>query len=145
MKISIKKIETPHEQNEAFCIRKKVFVEEQGVPLKDEFDCYEAEAEHVIIYCNHTPAGTGRWRLCEGVAKIERICILPNYRHYGLGRTIINALENLAREKNIAKAKLHAQTHAEGFYQKLGYETQSNVFMEDTLPHILMVKTLLHL
>lgn len=44
------------------------------------------------------------------------------------------------KEKGITKMKLHGQTHAEGFYKKLGYQTASDEFMEDGIPHILMTK-----
>ena len=51
-------------------------------------------------------------------------------------------LEEIAKEKGTAKVKLHGQTQAEGFYKKLGYETSSSIFMEDGIPHILMIKQL---
>ena len=50
--------------------------------------------------------------------------------------------EEIAREKESTKATLHGQTQAEGFYKKLGYQTSSDVFMEDGIPHILMTKML---
>jgi len=42
----------------------------------------------------------------------------------------------------IEKIKLHAQTHAEGFYKKLGYVTVSGEFMDAGIPHVEMVKKL---
>ncbi len=45
-------------------------------------------------------------------------------------------------KKNLQKVKLHGQTQAEGFYKKLGYQTSSDIFMEDGIPHILMTKIL---
>ncbi|MBJ3789884.1 GNAT family N-acetyltransferase, partial [Bacillus sp. OA1] len=44
--------------------------------------------------------------------------------------------------KQVTKVKLHGQTQAEGFYTKLGYQTSSDIFMEDGIPHILMTKVL---
>lgn len=74
--------------------------------------------------------------------KLERICILKPYRKYGLGKVIISELENMVKEKGITQCKLHGQTHAEGFYHKLGYQTDSPEFMEDGIPHVLMTKEL---
>jgi predicted GNAT family N-acyltransferase len=54
----------------------------------------------------------------------------------------MNALEALAKEEALPKLKLHAQTHAEPFYNKLGYETTSDVFMEADIPHVVMIKKL---
>jgi predicted GNAT family N-acyltransferase len=76
----------------------------------------------------------------ENVAKLERICVLKTHRKHGLGKLIIQELEEIAKEKGISKAKLHGQTQAEGFYQKLGYKTNSDIFMEEGIPHIVMIK-----
>ncbi|HDR7794691.1 TPA: GNAT family N-acetyltransferase [Bacillus luti] len=129
----------------AFHIRKEVFVKEQGVPLEDEFDTFDTIGEsckHILVYYNERPVGTGRIRFVDGIGKLERICILKDYRKYGLGKVIIQGLEEIARNKDATKVKLHGQTQAEGFYKKLGYQTSSNIFMEDGIPHILMTKVL---
>lgn len=144
--INTVRVTTEEERQAAFSIREKVFVEEQGVLLADEFDDYdephEDGADHLLVYADTVPAGTGRLRVVEGEAKLERICILSSYRKHGIGRVIIAALEQWAKEKGLAHAKLHGQTQAEGFYQKLGYHTASEMFMEDGIPHVLMKKTL---
>ncbi|MGG0301529.1 GNAT family N-acetyltransferase [Bacillus albus] len=129
----------------AFHIRKEVFVKEQNVPLEDEFDTFDVigeECKHILVYYNELPVGTGRIRFVHGAGKLERICILKDYRKYGLGKVIIKALEEIARDKEATKVKLHGQTQAEGFYTKLGYQTSSDVFMEDGIPHVLMTKVL---
>ncbi|MDS9471875.1 GNAT family N-acetyltransferase [Sporosarcina pasteurii] len=139
----IDKITSENELTTAFNIRKAVFVEEQGVPHADEYDEFDklsAPCEHVLVYHNDTPVGTGRIRWVDEFGKLERISILENYRSLGLGKAIICALEEIAKENGIKRVKLHGQTHAEGFYQKLGYETGSPVFMEDGIPHVLMMK-----
>lgn len=132
------------ELKEAFRIRREVFVEEQGVPLADEFDQYEDEAKHILVYYGDeaVPVGTARLREVDGWAKLERICLLAPYRSNGLGSVIISTLEAMAAEQGLPDAKLHGQKQAEGFYQKLGYETKSPVFMEDGIPHVIMVKKL---
>lgn len=129
----------------AFYIREKVFVEEQGVPLEDEFDEFDTlngECEHILVYHNEQPVGTGRIRVVDDYGKLERICILKPYRKFGLGKVVITALEKVAMQKGVSQVKLHGQTQAEDFYQKLGYRTVSNIFMEDGIPHILMQKDL---
>ncbi|MFK9090298.1 GNAT family N-acetyltransferase [Bacillus salipaludis] len=125
----------------AFQIRKEVFVIEQGVPLEDEFNQFDKLnrlCEHILVHYNDQPVGTGRIRFVEGVGKLERICILEPYRKFGLGKIIIQALE----ERGVSQVKLHGQSQAKGFYIKLGYRTSSNVFIEDGIPHILMLKEL---
>ena len=137
-----KEIKNESELEIAFDIRIKVFVKEQGVPLEDEIDEHENSAKHVLVYYNDTPVGTGRLRVTEGTAKLERICVLDSYRKYGLGKLIIEELEQIALKEGLTKSKLHGQTHAQNFYEKLGYKKASSEFMEDGIPHILMTKNL---
>ena len=137
-----KRITDQSELKSAFNIRRKVFVEEQGVPLADELDKYETSAEHILVYYKDKPVGTGRLRIIDDVGKLERICVLADYRKSGLGKIIVHKLEELAYKKGILKLKLHGQTQAQEFYQKLGYHKASQVFIEDGIPHLLMVKEL---
>ncbi|PGZ93021.1 MULTISPECIES: GNAT family N-acetyltransferase [unclassified Bacillus (in: firmicutes)] len=141
--MNTKKIKNEEELKVAFAIRKDIFVKEQGVPLEDEFDQYDkinGDCQHILVHYNEQPVGTGRIRFVDGVGKLERICILESFRKYGLGKNIIKALEEIAEEQGASQVKLHGQTHAEGFYKKLGYRTSSEVFIEDGIPHILMLK-----
>ncbi|MDV7765653.1 GNAT family N-acetyltransferase [Peribacillus sp. CSMR9] len=142
-----KRITTENDLKIAFHIRKEVFVEEQGFPLEfefDEFDTLIALSEHILVYYNEQPVGTGRLRVVDGLGKLERICILEPYRKFGLGKIILKTLEEIAKEQGITQVKLHGQTQAEGFYKKLGYQTSSDVFMEDGGPHLLMKKELIN-
>lgn len=143
--MNLKKITSADELEAAFSIRKKVFVEEQGVPLKDEFDEFDTldgPCEHILAFCEGQPVATGRIRVLDGKGKLERICILEPYRKTGIGKKIISALEEIVVEKGYQQAKLNGQTQAEGFYKKLGYRVASAEFIEDGIPHILMIKDL---
>lgn len=136
------RITNKERMDEAYRIRMEVFVEEQGVSPDVEIDEHEAESTHVLVYWDGQAAGTGRVRKVGEYAKMERVCVRAAFRKYGVGKAVMNALEEAAREQGLAKAKLHGQTHAEPFYKKIGYETVSDVFMEEDIPHVMMVKTL---
>ncbi|MEW9494366.1 GNAT family N-acetyltransferase [Bacillus altitudinis] len=141
----IKKITTENDLQVALNIRKSVFIDEQQVPESEEFDQFDTlqeQCQHVLVCHENEPVGTGRVRIVDGTGKLERICILKPYRQYGLGKVIIRELEKFMQEKGIAKIKLHGQTQAEGFYKKLGFQTASDEFMEDGIPHVLMIKEL---
>ncbi|MFJ8258382.1 GNAT family N-acetyltransferase [Peribacillus asahii] len=145
--MNAKRITIDEDLRKAFHIRKEVFVKEQGVPLEDEFDEFDklnGQCEHILVYYEEQPVGTGRVRWVDEFGKLERICILEHYRKFGLGKVIITALEEIAQERGTTRVKLHGQTQAQGFYKKLGYETSSSVFIEDGIPHLLMTKELLH-
>ena len=145
MNITVVEVNNQELLEACFAIRMAIFVEEQGVPAEDEFDAYDAlgtEARHILLYVDGTPAASSRLRIVDDVAKLERICVMLEYRKHGLGRVLIDKLEQMALDQGLAKAKLHAQVQASGFYERLGYTPASDVFLEDGIPHLLMVKPL---
>ncbi|EJV59463.1 GNAT family N-acetyltransferase [Bacillus mycoides] len=135
-------VQTDEQLSDAFSVRKQVFVEEQRVSSEEEYDEFEDTSVHVVVYDNDIPVGAGRFRIVDGVGKMERICVLAFHRQKGIGKIIMDALEAHAKEESLPKLKLHAQTHAEVFYKRLGYVTASDVFMEANIPHVVMIKEL---
>ena len=140
--MTVKIVENQKELEDAYSIRKTVFVEEQAVPLDEEIDAFENDAEHFVMYHEGSPVGAGRFRFIDGYGKVERICVLKEARKTGAGKAIMNTIENYAREKDIHKLKLNAQTHAIPFYAGLGYQVVSAEFMDAGIPHKMMVKEL---
>ncbi|MCY7806028.1 GNAT family N-acetyltransferase [Bacillus spizizenii] len=141
--MNIKRITSEMDLHVALAIRRTVFIEEQHVSEFDEFDEYDTlqeQCQHILVFHENQPVGTGRVRIVDHTGKLERICVLKPYRKYGLGKAIISGLENIMQEKGMTKFKLHGQTQAAGFYKKLGYQTSSQEFMEDGIPHVLMTK-----
>lgn len=119
----------------AFAIRKAVFVDEQKVPLADEFDAHDATCGHLLAIAAEGPVGTLRWRSLGGEVKIERVAVLAAARGAGVGKALLaHLLARLDRE-GVAGCVLHAQTHATGFYARLGFLAEGGVFEEDGIPH----------
>ena len=140
---NVKIVETEKEHADAFAVRKKVFVEEQGVPLHLECDAYDATATHFIMYDDNEPAGAARLRNIEDhTAKIERVCILQSQRGKKLGALMMKEMENYAVSIGLQKLKLHAQSYAVPFYEKLGYTVTSPEFMDAGIPHRAMEKNI---
>lgn len=141
MKVAI--VENENQLQDAYSVRKKVFVVEQHVPPEIEIDDLENEATHFVVYDeNESPVGAGRFRVVEDYGKVERVCILQSFRGHGVGREIMNKIEEFALDQNIHLIKLNAQTHAEPFYLSLGYTTYSDEFFEAGIPHVSMKKEL---
>jgi len=140
--LTSERVESKEQLDEAYRIRMEVFVNEQGVSPDVEIDEHEEDSIHVLVKYNGEPAGAGRIRVVEGVAKLERICVLAQFRKHGIGAAVMEELEEVAREADLSKAKLHAQTQAAGFYERLGYKADSDEFMEEGIPHIRMIKKL---
>ena len=135
-------VQTDQQLRDAFSVRKQVFVEEQRVSAEEEYDQFEEIAKHIVVYDDNIPVGAGRLRTIDGIGKVERICVLASHRKKGIGKIIMDALEAYAMEESLPKLKLHAQTQAESFYKKLGYQTVSDVFIEADIPHVVMIKEL---
>ncbi|WP_068785047.1 GNAT family N-acetyltransferase [Paenibacillus phocaensis] len=142
-------IHVEHEEQLHKCldIRKEVFVEEQKVPIDleiDEHDQIGPDVHHVLIELEGAYAATGRLIYYkDNAAKMQRIAVRQEFRSKGVGKILLLALEELARELGLTKSVLDAQCQAEGFYAKLGYETISTEPFDDAgIPHVRMVKPL---
>jgi len=138
--VTVKVVENQKELEEAFLVRKIVFVEEQNVPLEEEIDQFEDDATHFVIYHEGSPVGAGRFRVVDGYGKVERICVLKEARKTGAGKAIMKAIESFADTQGLHKLKLNAQTHAIPFYSGLGYEVVSEEFLDAGIPHKTMMK-----
>jgi predicted GNAT family N-acyltransferase len=139
----VKIAETELEKEQAFDIRRKVFVDEQGVALHIEMDEHDDSATHFIGYELEQPIAAARIREYEqGVGKVERVCVLPEYRGQNFGANLMTQLEDYARSIGYFRLKLNSQTHALPFYEQLGYEVISPEFMDAGIPHHQMEKTL---
>ncbi len=123
---------------QAWALRRIVFIEEQGVPEEIELDEDDAIATHVLALAGDTPVGCGRMIPHGDQVKIGRMAVLKERRGEGIGRQILEYLMSLARERGFRYAILHAQTHAEGFYLKCGYQPKGEVFEEAGILHRLM-------
>lgn len=138
---TVKIATSDHERENAFSVRRKVFVEEQGVPLTLELDEWDSTAIHFVVYSDETPIGAGRLReINDGIGKVERVCVLEEYRGKHLGNLIMQALEEHAQQNNFKKIVLNAQVQAIIFYEKLGYFITSPEFMDADIPHRTMEK-----
>jgi predicted GNAT family N-acyltransferase len=132
---------------QCLAIRDKVFVEEQGVPKELENDAYDASPEacnHVLLKYSGVPAGTGRWiNYKNQTAKIQRLSVLAEFRGKGIGKRLLQELEQQARIAENIYCILDSQCHAESFYSQLGYLTVSEQPFDDAgIMHVRMQKTL---
>ena len=140
--MEVKIAETQLEKDDAFYVRKIVFIDEQQVPEELELDEHDKTAIHFVGYEEKRLVAAARLRFVDGYGKLERICVLKEHRGKHYGKILMEAMEKTIREHGVDKAKLNAQTHAESFYSKQGYETVSDIFMDAGIPHVTMVKKL---
>lgn len=131
---------------EAYLIRKQVFVEEQGVPEDMELDEHDLSAKHALAYQDALCVGTGRLvRLNSDHAQIGRMAILKAYRNQHIGKAILTSLIALSKKEEVSTVSLHAQVSAISFYAKLGFEAEGPIFDEAGIAHrnmiLLLAKT----
>ena len=122
----------------AFDIRRKVFVIEQEVEEREEYDEFEHTSIHYLVFVNEKPVGTARWRITENGIKLERFAVLKEYRNAGAGRAVL--LKVLEDVKPLdRKIYLNAQVTAMKFYEREGFITEGEMFIECNIKHFRMV------
>lgn len=117
-------------------VREKVFVAEQGVPADMEYDDADPVSRHVVARGPQGEViGTGRL-LPDG--HIGRLAVLPEWRGKGVGTALVAHLLEIAGTKGFPATVLNAQESAVGFYQRFGFTTEGDAFIEAGIPHIAM-------
>jgi predicted GNAT family N-acyltransferase len=106
-----------------FAVRKEVFVVEQKVPEEIEYDVHDADAVHLLAIGPGGPLGAGRLLRGHdrGVGVLGRMAVSAAARGLGVGAALVRAIEAEALRLGLTSIVLHAQTHALGFYERLGY------------------------
>lgn len=126
----------PAEQEAAFALRHRVFVDEQAVPVDLERDGLDGEAMHAVVLApDGTALATGRILVRGEVAKYQRIAVARDLRGHGLGRLVMDALDGLARASGCRTARLSSQVDAIGFYERLGFEARGETYLEAGILH----------
>jgi predicted GNAT family N-acyltransferase len=118
-------------------VRRTVFIEEQGIAEREEWDEHDPVVPHVLAYVGppsgkRDAVGTGR---LEPTGKIARVAVLPQYRGTGAGLAIMRRLLELAAERGFEEVYLNAQVYARGFYEQLGFRADGPEFDEVGIPH----------
>lgn len=130
---------------DAFSVRQRVFVDEQGFSAEIEIDGMDPVATHAVFYDGDKPVATGRAfpdadKPSEYV--FGRISALESYRGRGLGLEIMGALEDIARRNGANSARLGAQCRVRKFYERCGYTAYGDIYYDENCEHIYMKKAL---
>ncbi|RQP05086.1 MAG: GNAT family N-acetyltransferase [Paracoccus sp. BP8] len=118
-------------------IRREVFIVEQNVPEAEEWDGRDGAAIHLLARDDSGRAlGTARILVEGATGKIGRVAVLKSARGTGTGAALIRAaLDELRALPGVTRAKLGAQTHAIGFYEKLGFAAYGPEYDDAGIPH----------
>ncbi|SES09335.1 GNAT family N-acetyltransferase [Salisediminibacterium halotolerans] len=124
--------------------RVAVFVVEQNCSYhetdnKDEaaIHIYVKDNEQITAYARILPPG-----YAYEAPSIGRVLVEKEQRRTGLGAVLMKkALEITVNEWDAEKVMIQAQTQAKSFYEGCGFETVSEMYLEDNIPHEDMVWT----
>ena len=139
MIIRVKRVASDTALVQAFRIRMRVFVQEQGVPEDIELDRDDQRALHFLALASGRAVGTARLVMRRGDVKIGRMAVLKSYRRRGVGRKLLRRAVATAKKLGARHIYLHAQVPVIEFYEKLGFCCIGPVFHEAAIPHRKMI------
>ncbi len=119
-------------------IRKTVFVEEQNIPIENEMDGLDPICFHIVLYNDAAPVGTGRLYIHNNIARLGRVAVLQNGRGKGYATAICKALIDIAKRENTKRVTLDSQAYVVPLYEKLGFISEGNEFLEEGILHYKM-------
>jgi len=126
-----------------WAIRRKVFIDEQGVSEADELDDKDAECTHFLALQGGVPVGCARLLISETKeAKAQRVAVLKEARGLGVGVMLMRALEEHAQKLGHHEVILGAQVSAVRFYERIGYESYGGLFLDAGIEHRMMRRPL---
>ena len=140
--ISVLPIATSTDLDTAFSIRRQVFVEEQRVDAREEYDEFEDSSTHFLAFVDDEPCGTARWRRTSNGIKMERFAVLAAFRGMGVGKALVQAvLDDVFSQQPepIQRIYLHAQLTAMPLYAGFGFVSVGSMFEEAGIQHYKMV------
>lgn len=116
-------------------------------PLGMEFSALELEQEknNLLIAAYEDKQMLGCCMLVEEdpeTVRLRQMAVVKDLQGKGLGKALMTFAENLARDRGYKRITMHARKNAIGFYEKLGYRIKGEEFLELTIPHYLMEKSL---
>jgi len=126
-------------------LRNEVFIVEQNCPFQDldnkDFKCFhlmgfDTETQKVMAYTRIVPEG-----ISYEEASIGRVVTSPLARGGGVGRTLMQkSIELLEEIYGGVPIKIGAQLYLKKFYESFGFEQVEDIYLEDGIEHILMVR-----
>ena len=144
MDIEIRKIEpNSTEYYKEVELRKEVLRKPLGIYFTEEQLKEEAYELHWGAYINDKLVGCILLKdVGNGIAKMRQVAVDISLQGKGIGKQMVLFFENFCRENGFSKIEMHARKYAVSFYEKLGYEKYGYEFIEVTIPHYKMRKTL---
>ena len=129
---------TTEELYEILKLRAEVFVVEQNCPYQD-LDDKDQSSYHLFLEDNGQIIAVLRI-LPKNIAykemAIGRLIVKKSYRGKGISRKMmLRAMEFITEDLGKEKIRLSGQAYLSDFYQSLGFEKVSEMYLEDGIEH----------
>lgn len=129
-------------REEAIALRLEVFVKEQGVDVSEEITGDDNLFRHFYLYEGDVLVSYARARVIDDYCLIGRVLTKKEYRKRGYSSKVLKKIEEEMLKEGIHTFKLHAQDASLSFYEKLGYHSIGEGYLEAGIPHHNAEKTI---
>lgn len=126
-------------------LRYKILLQPLGLKFLDSYREEEASFLHVGCIENSTDELIGGLILVpidHEEIRVMQVAVDTIHQGEGIGRKLIEHTENIAKEIGYERLVMHAMLSVVGFYEKLGFKQDSDLFEEKGISFVRMVKNL---
>lgn len=126
-------------------LRYKILLQPLGLKFLDSYREQEASFLHIGCIDNSTDELIGGLILVpvdNEEIRVMQVAVDPARQGEGTGRKLIEYAEKTAKEIGYTKIVMHAMLSVVGFYEKLGFTQDSDLFEEKGINFVRMVKEL---
>ena len=128
---------------EMLTLRKRILRDPLGLEWTEEEESWESRERHfegrvdneMVACVVIRPLGNGR-------VKLRQMAVEPARQGTRIGRGLLEGVEKILITDEVDRIELNARDTAVGFYERLGFRKVGEEFVEVTIPHWKMVKTL---
>jgi predicted GNAT family N-acyltransferase len=139
----VRRVRGEKEMAAALELRHEVFCVEQGVPEREELDGRDGEGIHLVaVVDGEQVVATCRLLMVGSTAQFSRLAVRQSARRRGIATALLRAADRETIAAGGKRLVLHAQTYAQGLYERAGYRPRGRRFTEAKIEHIAMEKTL---
>ena len=131
--------------NELVELRYKILLEPLGLKFLDSFRAKEANYLHIGCIEQLDDKLVGGLILApldNEKIRLMQVAVDTVYRGEGVGRELVKYAEKRAKEAGYSQIVMHAMLSVVGFYEKLGYHAEGDIFDEQGITFLKMVKYL---
>ncbi len=126
-------------------LRYKILLEPLGLKFLDSFRPEEANYLHIGCIENLDDKLIGGLILApvdNETIRMMQVAVDTIYQGEGVGRQLVQYAEKRAKEAGYSKIVMHAMLSVVSFYEKIGYQAEGDVFDEQGITFLKMVKQL---